>query len=109
MCVADSLGSKQRAFSLCVSKLIAYAYESGYEITLGDAYRSPEVSYGHPQSTHRYRLAIDINLFKDGVYLKETKDYKSLGEYWKTCSKYAKWGGSFGDGNHFSFLHKGVS
>ena len=39
--MAESLGQKQRRFALLVSQLIAKAYEMGYEVTLGDAYRDP--------------------------------------------------------------------
>jgi hypothetical protein len=105
---SKSLGDMQREFSLCVGKLIMYAYSLGYEITLGDAYRSPAVKYGHPNSMHRYRLAIDINLFKEGKYLSKTEDHKELGMFWVKCNPLARWGGSFGDGNHYSFTYKGV-
>ena len=103
-----SLGDKQREFSLCVAKLITFAYDKGYEVTLGDAYRDPRVKYGHKNSAHRYRLAIDLNLFKDKKYLTKTKDYMFLGKEWIKCNPLARWGGAFNDGNHFSFLHNGV-
>ena len=103
-----TLGEKQKAFSLCVGKLIVYAYSIGYEITLGDAYRDPRVKYGHPKSLHRLRLAIDLNLFKDGKYLKDTESYRSLGMYWIQCNPLARWGGEFNDGNHFSFAHNNM-
>jgi len=64
--VVMTLGQTQRAFSKAIGELICYAYAMGYEITFGDAWAKT----GHrPSSNHYIRLAIDLNLFKDGVYL----------------------------------------
>lgn len=94
-----SLGSRQRKFTLMVSKLIEFAYASGYELTFGDAWATD----GHVENSFHYiRLAIDLNLFKDGVYLTETSDHQFLGDYWKAAG--GSWGGDFRrkDGNHYS-------
>lgn len=103
-----TLGQKQRAFTLCISQLITFAYGLGLELSFGDAYRDPRVPYGHPESTHRSRLAVDFNLFKDGKFLYKTEDHKVLGDYWKTLHPLARWGGDFRDGNHYSFEYNGV-
>lgn len=111
------LSQKQADFTLLVSKLIAYAYEQGYALTLGDGYRDPRVhgvpgekkSYSHPNSTHKFRLAIDFNLFKDGQFLGTTEAHRPLGEWWEGQHPLARWGGRFSDGNHYSFEHEGVS
>jgi len=108
-----TLGQKQRNFTMMVSLLIQYAYEQGYELTLGDAYRDPRVhgavgekeSYSSSQSLHKSRLAIDFNLFKDGEYLTSTEDHKPLGEFWESIG--GTWGGRFNDGNHYSMEHQG--
>lgn len=110
-----SLGQKQRMFTLMVSELIQYAYDSGFEITLGDAYRDPRVhgavgvkkSYSSANSVHKERLAIDLNLFKNGKYLTATKDHRQLGEFWESLG--GSWGGRFSnpDGNHYSIEHNG--
>ena len=73
-----------------IAELILWAYDQGYEITFGDAYRDPRLhgslgekkGYGHPKSNHKQRLAIDLNLFKDGIYLTSTEDHKPMGEKW---------------------------
>ena len=99
---ALTLGQKQRKFSLMVAKLIIFAYDHGYEITLGDAWARD----GHMKdSLHYKRLAIDLNLFKDGVYLTKTEDHKDLGTYWESLG--GSWGGRFNDGNHYSLSHGG--
>lgn len=91
---------KQSKFAKMVPLLILYAYELGYEITLGDAYATT----GHSRNSFHYkRLAIDLNLFKNGIYLTMTEDHKPLGEFWKSLG--GTWGGDFRrkDGNHYSF------
>ena len=103
-----TLGDKQREFTRCISLLVQYAYFKGYEMTYGDAFRSPEVTYGHPNSCHKLRLAVDFNLFKDGAYLTETEDHEELGVFWEALHPLARWGGRFRDGNHYSFEHNGV-
>lgn len=98
-----TLGEKQREFTFMVSLLIQRAYELGYEMTFGDAYATT----GHRDgSLHYSRLAVDLNLFRDGVYLTETEDHKELGEFWEAIG--GSWGGRFNDGNHYSLAHNGM-
>lgn len=111
-----SLRKKQSEFAKLVGKLILKAYDLGYEVTLGDAYRDPRVhgamgvrkSYSHPKSAHKIRLAIDLNLFKNGEFLETTEDHRPLGEWWEKQHPMARWGGRFDDGNHYSFEQEGV-
>lgn len=111
------LHDKQAEFSLMVAALITWAYEQDYEITLGEAYRTPEqaalnatTGSGIANSLHTKRLAIDLMLFRAGVYLTKSEEYKALGEKWKSLSPLNRWGGDFSkpDGNHFSIEHEGV-
>ena len=111
-----TLGEKQRLFVRLVGKLIEFAYASGYELTFGDAYRSPEqarlnaaAGSGIINSLHCERLAIDLNLFKAGQYLTDSAAYRPLGEYWETLGPDCCWGWRFSkpDGNHFSISHGG--
>ena len=73
----------------------------GYEVTLGDAYRDPRCPYGSKSSKHKRRLAIDLNLFKNGQYLEGTESHRPLGEWWE--SQGGIWGGRFEDGNHYEW------
>lgn len=108
-----TLREKQSKFVLMVAQLINKAIELGYELTLGDAYRDPRLhgqlgekkGYGHPKSCHKLRLAIDLNLFKDGKYLEGTEAHRPLGEWWESIG--GSWGGRFNDGNHYSMEHEG--
>lgn len=109
-----TLREKQSKFARMVADLIIKAYDLGFEITFGDAYRDPrlhgaigvKMGYGHPKSCHKLRLAIDLNLFKDGVFLQTTEDHRPLGEWWE--SQGGTWGGRFNDANHYSLEHEGM-
>lgn len=113
------LVEKQQIFASLVPRLIAHAIMKGYQVTLGETWRSPEeakrlakLGLGIVNSLHTRKLAIDIDLWKDGKLLDDSKDYKFLGEYWEslggplfqTC-----WGGRFKrvDGRHFSIADGG--
>lgn len=112
-----TLGQKQRVYSFLIAKLIMHIYESGYEVTLGEFWRSPEeaerlanADKGIKNSLHTVKLAGDINLFKNGKYLTKTVDHQPFGEWWErqSTSEYTcTWGGRFGDGNHYSISHQG--
>lgn len=94
----------QWEFAEWVPRLILKAYELGYQVTLGDAYRDPRCPYGSKSSRHKQRLAIDLNLFRDGVYCEDTEDHRELGEWWEEQG--GIWGGRFNDGNHYEWPFK---
>ena len=97
-----TLGQKQRKFTRMVADLIIFAYDQGYELSFGDAARMD--NKGHVKDSFHYkRLAVDLNLFKDGEYLTTTEAHAPLGEYWKSLG--GTWGGDFErkDGNHYSY------
>ena len=100
---------EQLAFARALPRLLDYIHNSGMDYTVGDAFRDPRVhgefgvkqSYSASRSYHKLRLAIDLNLFKDGVYLTATSDYEHVGLFWESLG--GSWGGRFEDGNHFSW------
>lgn len=112
-----TLGEKQRLFTKFMGQLIDYAYKAGFELSVGDAYRDPRLAAlnaaqgkGITNSLHTQRLAMDFNLFKDGVYLAKSEDYRLLGEFWESLDPLCCWGGRFkpvADGNHFSITDGG--
>ena len=103
-----TLLTSQQVFAAAVPKLINKALSMGYSVTLGDAYRDPRVhgvfgvkaSYAAAESEHKRRLAIDINLFKDGRFLSSSADHEPLGRYWESIG--GIWGG-YNDGNHYQW------
>lgn len=108
------LSEKQAKFAGMVARLILHAEALGYRVTLGEAYRMPEATHGHPRSLHKQRLAIDLNLFaRDSSgrwqYKRGTAAHWPLGEYWESIG--GAWGGRFSnnpDGNHYSLEHGGM-
>jgi hypothetical protein len=104
--MAETLRQKQSRFVRMIADLINYAYEFGYELTFGDAYRDDRCAYGQPFSLHKKRLAVDFNLFRDGKFLAGTEDHRPLGEYWESIG--GSWGGRFNDGNHYSLEYEGM-
>ena len=101
-----TLRQKQSKFTRMVALLLLHAEILGYEVTLGEAWRHPTREGGHPRSLHKVRLAVDLNLFKDGRYLTATSAHRPLGEYWELIG--GTWGGRFKDGNHYSLAHGGM-
>jgi hypothetical protein len=107
-----TLSQKQRQFTRMVGALIAHATSLGFELTFGEAYRSPEeaarlaaAGKGISKSLHTDRLAVDFNLFIGGRYQTDSEAHRLLGEYWESLG--GTWGGRFGDGNHYSLAHGG--
>jgi hypothetical protein len=109
-----TLRLKQSLFVSLVAQLIHEAHRRGFELTFGETYRSPEeaerlakLGKGIRKSLHTQRLAIDLNLFRDGRYLSSTESHRQLGEWWERQHPLCKWGGHFNDGNHYSLEHEG--
>lgn len=109
------LGEKQELFMRLLPRLIDKAHELGYELRGGDLFRDPrlhgvvgvKLGYGYYRSAHKKKLAIDLNLFKDGQFLRTTEDHRPLGEWWEQQHELCRWGGRFDDGNHYSLEHEG--
>jgi hypothetical protein len=107
----------QEQFAQDAARLIQKAAELGYGVTFGDAYRTPQQAAanaasgaGISNSLHCERLAIDLNLFKNGVYITDDRGHRELGTWWKTLGPNHRWGGDFPkrDFNHYSISPDGV-
>lgn len=75
---------------------------------LAEKIRNNGKANGIRLSVHQLKLAVDVNLFKDGKYLPNTDDHKVLGQWWETLAPDCRWGGRWGDGNHYSIEHEGI-
>lgn len=117
----ENLSRKQSLFAHHAARLILQAQEMGYDVTLGEAWRSAEQAafqtkinaekgIGIAASLHTQRLAIDINLFRNGKFLTSVSEYAPLGIWWENQHPDARWGGRFKnkDAVHFSFEHNGI-
>jgi len=100
---------KQFLFMKLLSKLIDEIYNAGYTCTGGDLWSKPEYYAHKVNSAHYERLAVDLNLFKDGKYLTDTASHEPFGWFWKSLHPLCRWGGDFQspDGNHYSIEHNG--
>lgn len=114
--MTETLRQKQSRFARSVPLLLQYIVARGYEATLGEAWRTEAQAQanaasgaGISNSLHRERLAIDINLFKDGVYLASGEEHAPFGTFWKSLGPDYAWGGDFAkpDPNHYSIAHGG--
>jgi hypothetical protein len=112
-----SLHKKQDIFAGNIARLILWAQASGYQITCGEFWRTPEQAklnadkgIGISNSLHLVRLAADLNVFVMGKWLRNSADLKPLGDAWKSFDPLNRWGGDFKkpDGNHFSMEHNGI-
>ncbi len=118
-----TLRNKQSTFLRNFATLILWAFNNGYEVTAGELHRTEEQhrynqQHGKTKATHSLhqdRLAGDLMLFKNGVYLTDSPSYKPLGDYWVSLDPQNRWGGDFNkdgnkttsdgwDGNHFEMV-----
>lgn len=107
-----TLHDKQVLFSKNVAALIDYISAHQFNVTFGEAYRTPEQAAwnaehgtGIAHSLHTERLAIDLNLFDAvGNYLTLKDQYEPFGKFWESLHPLNRWGGRFVhlvDSNHF--------
>ena len=121
-----TLRQRQSIFAKNISLLIVWAYENGYEITLGEARRtfSQQLLYFYGYSVkringilklsktrratktmnsfHLKKLALDMNVFIDGKYRTDKEAFKPLAEKWRSMHPKNVSGYDWGwDLNHF--------
>jgi hypothetical protein len=113
------MSALQEEFAQSVAQLIQKAKELGYTVTFGEAWRTPEQAQwdadhhiGIAHSLHMDRLAVDLNVFVNGVYQADDSHgaYGALGAWWKTLGPMYRWGGDFKlvDLDHFSISPDGI-
>ena len=108
-----SLSDKQWIFLQNVAKLITYAERKGYKLTGGELYRTIDQQWMYVNgraiedgelvkapvksktmnSKHLKRMAIDLNIFKNGVLTYDIKDTEELGRYWEDLDENNRYGG----------------
>lgn len=110
---------KQRLFMKLLGEFLVWIYQHPeYSVTGGELQRTQAQALsnaasgsGISNSLHLIRLAVDLNLFINGVYQTDSRAYLPLGVKWKSLHPLCRWGGDFvkrADGNHFSIEHNGV-
>lgn len=97
-----SVVEDQHAFALDVARLLPQIAALGYQVTLGEAWRTPQqeqwdVDHGLSKtldSKHLSRLAIDLNIFKDGQLIETPEE---IGAFWEGLDPKNRWGGRWKD------------
>jgi hypothetical protein len=105
----SELVNHQIQFTKMVGQLIDYIYTTEYQITFGEAWRTPEQALlnqqrgiGIKNSLHCDRLALDLNFFKDGNLVTTPRE---IADWWESIGGTA--GLRFGDPPHFSLAWGG--
>ena len=108
-----SMVNEQWQFLQDVAALIDFATKlDGVKLTGGDLWQDNAWHRKHsggefihlPWGNHPKRLAIDLNLFMQNVYIRGAHPmWVELGRYWVDLDPKNRWGGNFsnGDYNHF--------
>lgn len=94
---------EQSIFAFNVAALLSAFQIREYQISFGEAYRTPEqeaidISKGISKtsnSMHLKRLAIDLNIFKNGVQVTDAKELIEFGNYWRSLNTLNRWGGDW--------------
>jgi hypothetical protein len=105
----SALVDRQAKFLLSACKLIEYATSLGYQVTGGELERTQEQAAlyvkqgkGILNSLHCQRLAIDLNMYLNGMLKADKKSLELVGKYWESLG--GTWGGRFkayDDSRHF--------
>ncbi|MCX3264930.1 M15 family metallopeptidase domain-containing protein [Pedobacter agri] len=85
-----SLNKLQFTFTRNLNKLLTVCFSSGFEVTMGEVFRTELQQQVYFKlcktktldSYHLKRLAVDLHLFKDNIFLSENSAYEFLAEYW---------------------------
>ena len=96
-----SLKEKRIIFTKNVAELILYAKSIGYDVAGAYLKRCENCKVGKKKSEHKNCLAIDLDLYINGVYQTSTDSHAKLGAWWK--ARGGIWGGDFNDGNHYEY------
>lgn len=95
-----------------VGAFIVWAYEHGYELTLGEtlaygrrSWAATRLEPAHALALHDLRLAIDVSLFIGGEWQESAAAFTPLGEWWEAHG--GTWGGRFNPPHprHFSLAY----
>jgi hypothetical protein len=95
-------------------EMLAGLVERAFPLLAAKIRNNGRAANGIRASLHTKRLAIDLQLFRDGVWCggpqapRDIAPYAQLGAYWKTLGDDHCWGGDFGDTPHYSISHDGA-
>jgi hypothetical protein len=94
--ITMNLREKQHLFVYDIHILLTWLFTNGYEVTFGEAERTKEQQQIHfnngltktLNSLHLKKLALDINIFKDGILLSKKEDFRDIAHFWCSLSPF---------------------
>lgn len=101
------LSDQQWEHLQAIAKLVIWAKERGYKLTVADWTTDEygKARYQHsPIGQHPKGLAVDLNLFIDGTYRSDEAAHVAMGAYWESLHEDCRWGGRYQDANHYEFV-----
>ena len=114
----SEIQDKQFLFSKLLGEFLVWLNEQGYDVVVGEVLRTKEQAklnakkgVGIANSLHIKCLAVDIELFIDGTWLRgdtDPDDFEALADKWESMHHLCRAGFRFGDPYHFSETHAGV-
>ncbi|RLF44889.1 MAG: hypothetical protein DRN17_03620 [Thermoplasmata archaeon] len=100
------LSKKRCKFTHMASLLVLYIEQMGYHAAYDDVMRKKTCSHGHPNSTHRSGLAVDMVIYdSDWNYLSHGLIYAIAHDFWDQIGGARRIEKDLG---HFSLPWKGV-
>jgi hypothetical protein len=113
----QNLLQRQFSFSRNVARLISYANDYGFDVSIKEALRPPELEaiykaagkswLNNPDDDrHLYSLAIDLCFFRGVTWITDYYALKPMGIYWVSLADGYVWGGdwSIRDCLHFQSI-----
>jgi hypothetical protein len=98
-------GQQQELFAKLIAEHVTWLYSQGFAIRHGDFHAVKRDPLEHKANSQHYAsCAADLNLFKDGKWLKETEDHAVSGKRWEALHPYCRWGGRWSDGDHYEVI-----
>lgn len=107
-----TLGDLRRLFTTLICEHILWlkslpGYDASFDEGMERLTDKDPTSDHMKDSLHEVGLAMDVNLYYNRNYLRNTSDHLFSGEVWEKRHSLCRWGGRFGDGNHYSVEFEG--
>jgi hypothetical protein len=112
-----TLSQQRRLFTLLLARLVVWVNDNlpGHSLAFDQVKRDPATAQanakagaGIANSLHLDALAADMLLYIDGMYTADTEAHRKIGEQWERMHPLNRWGGRWGDGNHYSSTRGGI-
>ena len=108
-----TLGQMQREFAICFARLIVWIYDQGWQVTFSEGYIGDSIDKASEDTPHKRtgnhfrKLAVDINLFINGVLISNGNHsaWRAIHRCWATLHPDAR--EVPGDANHIGLLYEG--